>query len=183
MPDNLFASTTTLWNAITQKGWNQPPKPSAAWAFSEAAPAGGAPANQADFPYPRFRVKWVYDANSGRWLRWMGGQPHIERTDGQQLTAANVVVLGANHVNTLILEHGTQLQGNPCINCSIEIQLWGEGPLKILRDGQVYEGKWVRPERHAPFRFVNTAGQEIPLKPGNSWWQVVPLDMQVMVRP
>lgn len=182
-PDNLFADTATLWNTITQRGWNKPPEPSAAWAFSEAAPAGGAPASQADFPYPRFRVRWTYDAASGRWLRFMGGQPHIEKADGQQLTAANVVILGANHVITLIVEDGTERRGNPCINCSIEIQLWGEGPLKILRDGKVYEGKWLRPERHAPFRFVDAAGVDIPLKPGNSWWQVVPLDMQVTVNP
>ena len=178
MPHNLFASTTTLWKTITQRGWNQRPNPTAAWIFSEMPPEGGTPARQVDIPYPDGTVRWVYDTATSRWKRFVRGEPHVEALDGQQLTAADVVILAANHVPTLILEHGTEDIG---INRSIEIQLWGQGPLKVLRDGRVYEGMWVRPERHAPVRFVNAAGDDIPLKPGNSWWQVVPLDMDVII--
>jgi len=183
--NTLFADTTTLWATITGRGWNQTPKPSAAWVFSADAPAGGAPAHRVDLPYPRFRIAWIYDNATGRWQRWSGGQPHIDKADGQQISAADVVVLGANHVVTLIVEDGTErrISNGTCINCSVEIQLWGEGPLKVLRDGRVYEGKWLRSDRHAPFRFVDAAGNDIPLKPGNSWWQVVPLDMDVTVTP
>ncbi len=178
VPHNLFANTATLWQTITQRGWNKRPNPTAAWVFSEVPPEGGAPARQVDIPYPDGTVRWVYDAATGRWKRFVRGEPHVEALDGQQLTAADVVILAANHVPTLILEHGTEDIG---INRSIEIQLWGQGPLKVLRDGRVYEGMWVRPERHAPFRFVDAAGNDIPLKPGNSWWQVVPLDMSVTI--
>ncbi|MGQ9841041.1 MAG: DUF3048 domain-containing protein [Anaerolineae bacterium] len=183
--NTLFADTATLWRTSTQRGWNVSPQPSAAWGFSEAPPTGGASASRVDLPYPRFRVAWTYNPATGRWLRWSGGGPHMDHTAGEQVSAANVVVLGANHVVTLIVEDGTErrLVNGVCINCSIEIQLWGEGPLKILRDGKVYEGKWVRPERHAAFRFVDAQGRDIPLKPGNSWWQVVPLDMKVTVAP
>jgi hypothetical protein len=182
VPFNLFANTTTLWSTAAKRGWNKsPPDPSAAWAFAEAAPPGGKPASRLDVPYPEFKVAWVYDAASGLWQRWLGGKPHVEKTDGQQLRADNVVVLTANHVQTLIPEHGTTLTSGPCSNRSIEIQLWGEGPVKILRDGKVYEGKWVRADRHAPFRFLDASGKDIPLKPGNSWWQVVPTDLKVAV--
>ncbi len=183
--NTLYASTTTLWNTSTQRGWNIVPDPAAAWAFSEGIPAGGASASRIDLPYPRFRVGWSYNAATGRWLRTTGGQAHMDQGDGQQLSATNVVVLGANHVITLIVENGTQRQiaNGVCINCSIEIQLWGEGPAKILRDGKVYEGKWVRAGRHEPFRLVDAQGRDIPLKPGNSWWQVVPLEMKVTVTP
>ncbi len=185
VPFNLFANTATGWKVVAQKGWNTTPDPSAAWVFSEAAPATGAPASRADFTYtkmyPHLKIGWAYDSGSGRWRRTIGGQPAIDKADGQQLTAANVVILGANHVQTLIPEQGTKLTQGPCSNASIEVQLWGEGPAKILRDGQVYEGKWVRPDRHAPFRFVDAKGQDIPLKPGNSWWQIVPMDVKVNV--
>ena len=185
VPFNLFANTAAGWKVAAQKGWNTTPDPSAAWVFSEAAPATGAPASRADFTYtkmyPHLKIGWAYDAESGRWRRTIGGKPAIDKADGQQLTAANVVILGANHVQTLIPEQGTKLTQGPCSNASIEVQLWGEGPAKILRDGQVYEGKWVRPDRHAPFRFVDAKGQDIPLKPGNSWWQIVPMDVKVNV--
>ena len=185
VPFNLFANTAIGWKVAAQKGWNTTPDPSAGWVFSEAAPATGAPASRADFiytkMYPHLKIGWAYDAASGRWRRTIGGKPAIDKADGQQLTAANVVILGANHVQTLIPEQGTKLTQGPCSNASIEVQLWGEGPAKILRDGMVYEGKWVRADRHAPFRFVDANGQDIPLKPGNSWWQIVPLDVKVSV--
>lgn len=185
VPDNLFADTATLWNTATFRGYNAAPQPTGAFFFREAAPDAPA-ASSIAIPYPRFPVRWTYDAGSGRWLRQMGGDPHIDAVTGEQLSAANVVVLGVNHVTTLILEHGSEMArdnaGN-CINCSIEIQLWGEGPLTVLRDGRQISGKWVRPERFAPFRFLDASGNDIPLKPGNSWWQVTPLEMSPVISP
>jgi len=187
VPFNLFVNTATQWSYVTKKGLNKPPSPTAAWVFSEAAPGGGAAASRVDFTYTKLyahlKIAWTYDAASGRWLRFIGGKSAIDKSDGQQLSAADVVILAANHVQTLIAEQGTTLTKGACSNASIEIQLWGEGPVKILRDGKVYEGKWVRPDRHSPFRFVDAQGQDIPLKPGNSWWQIVPLDLAVTVTP
>lgn len=187
VPFNLFGDTRGAWQAATQKGWNRAPNPAAGWGFSEAAPAGGALASGVSFTYskiyPHLKVGWNYGAASGRWRRTIGGNPAIDKADGQQLTAADVIILAANHVQTLIAEQGATLTQGPCSNASIEIQLWGEGPAKILRDGKVYEGKWVRPDRHAPFRFLDAQGRDILLKPGNSWWQVVPLDLAVTVTP
>jgi hypothetical protein len=180
VPDNLFANTATLWKTATARGWNKAPDgASAAWVFSDGAPEGGKPATRLDVPYPRFKVAWTYDPEIGRWKRTLRGAPHLEKTDGSQLAAANVVVLTANHVQTLIPEHGTTLTSGPCSNRSIEIQLWGKGPAKVLRDGKVYEGFWVRPDRHSPFRIVDASGKDIPLKPGNSWWQVVAPELKV----
>ncbi len=185
VPDNLFADSATFWRVFTNRGWNRPPDPAGKWVFSEAPPEGGSPASSVRIPYPRFKVQWHYDAGQGRYLRTMAGSPHIDKPTSEQLSAANVVILGANHVTTLIIEHGNKPrgQGEKCSNCSIEIQLWGEGPVQILRDGLLYEGKWVRPGRLEPFRFVDAEGNDMPLKPGNSWWQVVSQNMPVTITP
>jgi len=184
IPNNLFADTTTLWNVVTNRGWNQPPEPTGKFVFSQAAPEGGNDASSVRVPYPILAVNWQYDAASGRWLRSAGGKPHIDLADNQQVSAANVVILSANHVKTLIIEHGEVMrgEGQACINCSVEVQLWGEGPLKVLRDGKVYEGKWIRDGRFGDFRFLDGSGQDIPLKPGSSWWQVAPMNMNVTVQ-
>lgn len=187
VPFNLFANTTTLWKVATQKGINTAPKPTAAWVFSEAAPAGGKTASALAIPYPQLykvlSVGWRYDAGSGRWLRTLAGKSAIDKADGKQISAANVIVIIANTVETLIPEQGTKLVRGGCqSNASVEVQLWGAGPVKILRDGKVYEGKWVRADRHMPFKFVDAQGKDIPLKPGNSWWQIVPTGMAVTVQ-
>ncbi len=36
VPFNLFTNTDTMWKVATQKGMNTPPKPTAAWVFSES---------------------------------------------------------------------------------------------------------------------------------------------------
>lgn len=183
VPFNLFASTDTLWSVAAKKGWNNPPEATAAWVFSEGAPEGGAPATSMSMPFPKaLPVSWAYNATTGRWARSIGGNPHIDKAEGQQLTAANVVVLTVNTVQTLIPEQGSALTQGACSNASVEVQLWGEGPVRILRDGQVYAGTWVRAGRDAPFRFVDAQGRDIPLKPGNSWWQIVAPSVQVTIK-
>jgi hypothetical protein len=187
VPFNLFANTDALWKVATQRKMNVPPKPTAAWVFSDAAPAGGKNAAKLDIPYPQLykvlTVGWRWDAAKGKWARTLAGKPAIDKGDGQQISADNVVVLVANTVETLIPEQGTKLVRGGCLsNASVEVQLWGQGPLKIFRDGKVYEGKWVRADRHAPFKFVDNQGKNIPLKPGNSWWQIVPSGMAVKVQ-
>jgi hypothetical protein len=183
VPDNLFADTNTLWAYSSSHGWNTAPNPPGGWVFGETAPEQAPPASAIDIPYPTFPVRWAYDSASGQWLRWLNAQPHIDKGTGAQLTANNIVLLYAQHAKTLILEHGTERMGANCSNCSIEIQLWGQGPLKIFRDGKVIEGTWIRAGRGQPLQMVAADGTPIPLKPGNSWWQVVPLEMNVSVTP
>ena len=64
---------------------------------------------------------------------------------------------------------------------SIEIQIWGEGRAIVFRDGQAFEGRWLRPQRPDLIRFVDEAGNPIPLKPGNTWIQVVPFGFEIEV--
>ncbi|MEA3345046.1 MAG: DUF3048 C-terminal domain-containing protein, partial [Chloroflexota bacterium] len=105
------------------------------------------------------------------------GQPHTDEVTGEQLVADNVVVLWANHVNTDIVE---DITGSKPLY-SIEIQLWGRGRMQLFRDGRVYEGHWVRPHREDLVRFVDSAGEPLPLKPGHTWVQLVSLDFKVQV--
>ena len=181
VPDNLFASTDTLWAYSTRKGWNMPPNPPGGWVFSNSATADAPTATAIDIPYPTFPVRWAYDSASGKWLRWLNGQPHIDKGSGAQLSADNIVVIYAKHVKTLILEYGSEPMGANCSNCSVEVQIWNEGPVQIFRDGKMYEGKWIRTGRGQPFQIVFNDGSPIPLKPGNSWWQIVPTEMAVKV--
>ncbi len=185
VPHNLFANTDRIWQYLTKKGLNTPPNPPGGWVFGETSPDGAAAASAIDIPYPVLKVRWAYDEASGKWLRWLGGQPHIDKGTGAQLTADNILLIYAKHATTLIVEHGNErvYSNGVCTNCSVEIQIWGEGPLKVFRDGKVYEGKWIRTGREQPFQIVFSDGAPIPLKPGNSWWQVVPLDMNVTVTP
>jgi len=144
-------------------------------------------------PYPESStVTWEYDATSGLYKRIMAGKPHNDAASGKPLTAANVVIIYAPHQNTAIVEDSLG-------NTAIQIGLVGEGKALVLRDGLAWQGKWrweAPPEaatiatgdiiivpKHTgqPMRFFTGDGQAIPLKPGNTWFEVVPVDYEVQV--
>jgi hypothetical protein len=87
------------------------------------------------------------------------------------LTAANVVVISANHQNNFVPEDFRD--GG---YCGYEIQLWTSGPARLLRDGVVVEGRWVRDATtNMRLQFFDAANAPLLLKPGNTWFEVVPL--------
>jgi hypothetical protein len=142
--------------------------------FDTKIPEGGEPATHIHVPYPSsdMTVDYRYDPENGEYLRWQGGDPHTDAVSGEQLTATNVVVIYANHVDTDIYEDEPR-RNHP----SVQIQLWGTGPAVVFRDGQAFEGLWARPHREDIVVFRDETGQDpIPLKPGTTWILLVPLE-------
>jgi len=171
----MFTDTATLWRYAAEKLGYSGRQEIAGWVFSEEPPPGGRPITTMSLPYAPGSIvsEYTYDAGRGAYLRAVNGEPHREELSGEQLALNNVIVIYAHHVETDILED-TWGSGH----YSIQIQVWGEGPLRVFRDGQMFDGKWVRPDRWDPVRFVDGNGNPIPLKPGNSFVQMVPLDFQ-----
>ncbi len=168
----LFVDPTALWAEAERRGISSR-QDLRGMTFDPNPPLGGTPANEVTILYQAgiSQVEWVYNTPDGRYYRWQGGTAHREELTGAQMSAANVIVVGANHVETNILED-TWGGGH----WSIEIQIWGEGPVSIFRDGQRYDGIWLRRDRNDMLSFWTRDGsQRLPLKPGNSWFQMVPL--------
>ncbi|MGQ9814753.1 MAG: DUF3048 domain-containing protein [Candidatus Roseilinea sp.] len=174
MPHNLFANTANAWRVLDERGKNQRTTFNT-WVFDPVAPSGGQTATTVSIPYQADPVDWNYNAGTGLWERNVDGQPHVDAETGQTLTAANVIVAFAYHAVTAIQEDNTGAM-------SIQIQLWGQGPVKIARDGRVIDGMWRRPGQPGVLEFIDAQGNPIPLKPGNSWLELAPLDFPVQAR-
>lgn len=168
--ETLYTNTDTLRRLLQQRGLDNAPLLPANMAFNEAPPPNGAAVASLSFQYLGTNVFWQYDAGSQLYLRWVDGEPHLDANTNAQLNFRNVIAVAANHVDTLILED--EVGGG---NYSIEIQLWGEGPVSIFRNGQRYDGRWRRSDPTHMITFYDLAGNVIPLAPGNSFFQVVPL--------
>jgi hypothetical protein len=142
--------------------------------FSETPPEGGTPATYVWVRWRGLDAEWRYDEASGRYLRWSDGDPHTDALTGEQLGAANVVVLYVAQWDTDIIEepHGGAL--------SIRWALWNEGnPYRralIFRDGQQIVGQWNREERWDMLTLTDEAGNSIPLRPGNTFFEVIPTE-------
>ena len=173
-PHNLFANAGNVWRELDKRGNNQPTA-FKSWVFSPAAPTKGSLVNTLKLAYATGAVGWNYDSAKGLWGRTLSGSTFDDAATGQQVTAANILVVNAFHATTLIQEDVTGSK-------SIQIQLWGEGPLKVFRDGKMIEGVWQRNGDVGMLELRDGVGQIIPLKPGNTWIQLVPGDLAITTK-
>lgn len=174
VPHNLFANVAALWQLAAEEGSNQRPHLQGMAFHLDPPPDSTGEANTLDLRYRATRVRWEYDADTGRYRRFSDGEPHFDANTNEQVTAANVVILFAEHQFTDIVE--SQFQDR--VSYSIEIKLWFEGDAILFRDGQRYDGRWVRPTREDMIGLRTDDDQLLYLKPGNTWFQVVRLPEQ-----
>lgn len=144
--------------------------------FSTTAPQGGKAADKAWVFYNFYnQIEWVYDSASGAYLRYQdqadGAGEFVAATDrltGEQLAFENVVVLFAEHT----------AQSATIIDINL---MYRTRPALLFRDGQVYRIFWSTANgdyekstgRLRPIRFVDAQGNPFPMKPGQTWVQVV----------
>ncbi len=169
-PFNKYCDTNALRAAVSEEGWERPAdRPG--FVFSDSV-EWGQQATEIKVVYaPQNWARWVYDPAEGVYVRYEEDDLHVEETSGEPLTAANVVVLQAKHSVTDIDEgYGS---------FSVRIELQGQGTALVFRDGTWAEGIWVRQSKTEMIRFLDGAGDPLPLKPGNVWVQVVP-DVEIV---
>ncbi|MBI4789557.1 MAG: DUF3048 C-terminal domain-containing protein [Chloroflexi bacterium] len=185
----LYTSGPRLREWLVQKGWEKA-IPLFGFDFADAAPPGQAVKSIAltKAPWPKWdQLEWRYDAAANKYLRFVTGSALMDNSypisakwgngadcvvgKGEtktQVSAANVVVLYAKHEKTTIVEDSNN-------SVSVHIILTGQGDAQFFRDGIMVRGKWQRQSEQEFFRFTDAAGKPFALKPGNTWFEIVPL--------
>ena len=170
----LFSNPAAIWDYAETRGLNHRPN-LVGMAFSSFVPEGGEPTTEITIDYMDAPVLWEYDESDGLYRRWQDGEMHTDALTEEQVFATNVVAIAATHVDSDILEDAHW--NLP----SIEIQIWGQGRAVIFRDGVAFRGTWHRPtrtEEGVGFSFTTEEGDVLPLRPGNTWIQIIPYDME-----
>lgn len=168
----LYGRPAVFRQGLTAAGLNTPPNFNGLLTFTSQPPAGGTPASSVMIDYQWETVEWRYDPANGRYWRWAGGEPHLDGSTGEQVNAANIVILAPLHV-----EDGTiceEIRDDTCLHLSVQIQLWGSGTGIVLRDGQQFPVTWIRNGRNDLLTFTDASGNPFPLQIGNTWVQLVP---------
>ncbi len=132
----------------------------------------GEPATYVHIPYPKLAVvEFHYDSEQHLYKRFVEGEPHLDALNDEQLAAANVIVHYAVYQETDVLD----VNGAPTLN----VTSTGEGRAQIFRDGVMIEAKWVRPNVQDFCKYLYLDGSPVPLRPGQTWIEVVPTDYQI----
>lgn len=145
--------------------------------FAEQTTADGAAGERIWLMYSfGNQINWQYDPPSGAYLRFQDnadGTTFTQMTDRlteEALTFENVVILFAPHevVSPTIID--------------VNLLYMKKMPALLFRDGQMHKIYWTtlsedyeKETGHMrPMRFVDGEGNPFPLKPGQTWVEVVP---------
>jgi hypothetical protein len=168
-PYNAYTSTGKARDAARANPKADKPVPS--FEYSADAPKGGVAATTVSLPYAAATQRVTYTWSGSAWKRAQSGQPTKDATTGAEVSPANVVI-----IKTDITEiPGTaDVTGAP----SLDFRSSGSGSVTVLRDGLRFDGTWKRSAEEM-FRFADSTGAAIALRPGLTWIHIVPTDMQV----
>jgi len=146
--------------------------------FDAAPPEGGKDATRLWIPFHTTdQVIWRYDAETEAYRRSQDqadGVTFVPSTDvlgDRPLEFENVVVLFATY------------HYYDATYFNIDLHYITRSPALLFRDGKMYEIFWTTGNEtyerttgyFRPIRLVNRAGEAIPLHPGQTWVEIVPL--------
>jgi len=145
--------------------------------FDAQPPEGGKDAHSLWIFYAyKNQVFWRFNQDDGSFHRWQDnadGETFIEQTDrlnGQPLSYENVIVLFADH----------EVQREYLID--IDLLYVKRGKALLFRDEKMYEIYWTTKSEEyekttgklRPIRFIDADGNPFPLKPGQTWIELIP---------
>lgn len=159
-PHNLFTNNDNWQKLIagtthTDQSWN-------GWQFSNDFPnSTSTPAAKIQINIgTNYTVGWTYENASGKYFRMIGNNSATDES-GTAISASTVLI---QEVYTDVIDNDGRL----------EVTTIGSGKARLLRDGKMIRGTWKKIDRTSRTRFYDDRGNELPLKPGTIWIEVVP---------
>ncbi|MBU2542587.1 DUF3048 domain-containing protein [Patescibacteria group bacterium] len=113
---------------------------------------------------PVYEASWKFSSSTGKYTRFQMEGTHRDE-DGRKIKADTIIV---QHVDYQVLDSIGR----------IAIDTIGKGEAEVFYDGLVFKGTWKKEDRFSRTRFYSAsggdeAGEEIKLKPGKIWIEVV----------
>lgn len=165
-PHNLFARTEELW----EQGDDLEAPEEPVFEFDESTPSGGRDIEQVSLTFSTFAdAEWTYSDNNG-WERSQNGSEH-ETAEGDVVRTDNLVIMRVKS------RPGDRRDsaGTP----TVELDVIGKGKAIVLRDGKAFQGRWEKESAEAPLRWLDSSGDPLPLKPGQTFVEILPLGDQL----
>jgi hypothetical protein len=170
-PHNMYTTTEKL-DALEKKlGYDDKSDftPSPRVVKEKAAATADHPNIHINYSYNGYQVDYQYTAATNDYARLLAGKPHVDRNTGQQIHVKNVVI------QYMPTSYGTTRIGEQTVIMATP----GSGKAVVLRDGTAIEGTWNKTAHSSRTIFKDSAGKEIPLNPGNTWYSIVPVGNSV----
>ena len=111
------------------------------------------------------KPQWQWSENARVWVR-SEGSTAVKDSQGEPLTATNVVIIEVKAVNSAF-----KAQNNTPVPDNI---LEGTGTAIVATGGKTLTGKWSKADKNSPLELVTEDGKNLELAPGNTWVELLP---------
>lgn len=172
--NNLFVDTTQIAAYLEQRRTNNDRQDLSGLRFEATPPPSGNPAVTIFVRYSSVSYhRWEYNAALGRYLRFQESHNEVEGSrEFEPLTdSLNQTQLSASNVVVLLVPHQFYLKSTSTE--IIDQRLFGHGRGYAFRDGQIYPVYWEHEQADHLLSLSLPNQQPYPLKPGNTWFEVI----------
>lgn len=105
-----------------------------------------------------FKASWTYEPSNNTYLRFRANRPEIDRLTGEQVEAANVVILDTTW--------------SPIDVNYIRVKTVGHGTATVYKNGGAIQGTWEKPTAESPLLFFDENGDTIRFAQGMIWIEI-----------
>ncbi|KKR35021.1 MAG: hypothetical protein UT67_C0004G0010 [Candidatus Magasanikbacteria bacterium GW2011_GWA2_40_10] len=170
-PHNLYTNSENWGKVVNQYGSTSSLfTKDKAWLYSKLVGQTSGKNGGLKIPFSDdYAVNWTYDAKAINYGRSLNGVKEIDK-DGSEVRARNILVQITDVQDVVNDDKGRQ-----------SITTIGSGDAIILKKGAVVYGTWKKSSLTGRTRFYDKNKKEIVLVPGNTWVEVAPKDVNVVV--
>ena len=171
-PYNYYFDAET---ALTQVDGVSPAK-EMGFTFAQEVPSGGSPANSAEITWPSSTLKFQFNESRDQYAVQLNGEraryEKVDQGEGK-VWADTAVIQLVKQTQSVYYDKGG---GN-----TPHVETIGVGEALILRDGQIFNAQWSRPDANSRTTFTDTAGNPVPFHPGQTWIALYSKDRDVTI--
>lgn len=113
------------------------------------------------------KITYTYSEETGSYLRFINGEPMMDKETNEQIEVKNVIVQHANHFAVTDTVY-------------TNIDLIGTGACEYFTDGLMRKGTWERKDADSYTIYYDEEGNEISFKPGKTFIQIMRTESEVI---
>lgn len=168
-PNNLYTSMNELRQVQEDKGFREKSEFEGFVFAGDDVQRIGSPASKVEVIYNKSNdTRFEYDPESEIYLRFKDGKPHVDESDGTQLIADNIII---QKTNIKVLDNEGRLG----------ITVEGEGSGIYISRGISEDITWKKSSRSGKTFYLDSSGDEVQLKPGTTWIQIIGGNSSVII--
>jgi len=133
---------------------------------TSSAGAAGEAVTKFEVKFPQASALWSASADGSKWLRTQDGKPLMDKLDGAQITATNIVVIQVR-IDRSYLD---KRYGNIPKTVMVDT-----GKAWVFSGGKMIEATWSKASATSPIALTDAAGSPVLLAPGNTWVELMPV--------